>query len=112
MTLTYLALLAQEDTSCRILWSVNLGRKRALANNDDESDDDDLPSLEEVFRTAPRLKVSTEASKTEHTLQHLKQPALERSGIQVDRTKSGLGERQRNSRGRRAGCPSYEEAVR
>lgn len=56
------------------------GRNRALADDDDESDDD-LPSLEELTRTALRRKVSTEASKTESTVQRLEQPALNGAGL-------------------------------
>ena len=63
-------------------------RKRADAINDDGSDDD-LPSLEELSRTALRPKVSTEALKTESTLQRLDQRALNVAGLQVDRTQSG-----------------------
>jgi hypothetical protein len=73
----------------------------------EESDDDDLPSLEEVFRTALRPKVSTEASKAERALHYLKQPALDRAGIQFEGPKSGLSERQGDSPGRRSGWPSY-----
>jgi len=72
-------------------------RKRALADNDDESDDD-FSSLEELCRAALRPKISTEASKTSSTLQRLEQPALHRAGLQVDRIQSGSGERQDVSR--------------
>jgi hypothetical protein len=78
----------------------NLGRKRVLTDNDTESDDD-LPSLEELFRTpVPPSKPSTEASKIENTLEHLKHPAPDAAEILVDQTKSGLGERQGDSPGR------------
>lgn len=76
------------------------GRKRALANNDDESDDDDLPSLEEVFRHTPRSRVATATSNTERTIQQLGQPALELAGIPINLTESGLGDRQGDSPGR------------
>ncbi|KAH6668417.1 hypothetical protein B0J14DRAFT_163863 [Halenospora varia] len=62
------------------------------------SEDDDLPSLEELSRTAPRPKISTEASKTESTAQRQEQPALDGAGLQVDRTQPGLGGRQGDSR--------------
>jgi hypothetical protein len=68
--------------------------------------DDDLLSLEELSRTALRPKISTEASKTESTVQRLEPPALDGAGLQVNRTQSGSGERQGDSRGRRTGCPS------
>jgi hypothetical protein len=83
-----------------------LGRKHAVADSDNESDDD-LPSLGELCRTAPRPKIPTKAPKTEPTLQHLNQPALGAAGMQVDRTKSGLGD----SPGKRTGY-LYEEAIR
>ncbi len=80
---------------------VKIGRKRASANNDDETDDE-LPSLLEL---SPNT--STKASKTEPALQQLKQPALDAAGmLHIDQTKSGLGERQGGSRGRRIGSPS------
>ncbi|TVY83406.1 hypothetical protein LSUE1_G002963 [Lachnellula suecica] len=72
------------------------GRKRVLADNDDESDDD-LPSLEKFFQTAPLPTASTEASKIENTLEHLKHPAPDATGILVYQTKSGSGERQGDS---------------
>ncbi|KAH6704184.1 hypothetical protein BKA61DRAFT_183702 [Leptodontidium sp. MPI-SDFR-AT-0119] len=71
--------------------------KRALADNDDESDDE-FPSLEELSRAALRSKISTEASKTRFTLQLLEQPALHGAGLQVNSTQSGWGECQGNSR--------------
>ncbi|KAH6701256.1 hypothetical protein BKA61DRAFT_617875 [Leptodontidium sp. MPI-SDFR-AT-0119] len=72
-------------------------RKHALADNDDESDDD-FPSLEELPRAALRPKISTEASKTGFTLQRLEQPTLYKARLQIDRTQSGLDERQGGSR--------------
>jgi hypothetical protein len=59
---------------------------------------------DELFRTALRPKISTKASKTESTLPRLEQPALNGPGLQVDRSQSGLGERQGDSRGRRTSC--------
>ncbi|CZR65235.1 uncharacterized protein PAC_15135 [Phialocephala subalpina] len=73
------------------------GRKHALGVSDDESDDD-LPSLEKLSRTALRPKISTEASKTESTVQRLEQPALDGAGLQVDQTQPGLGGHQGDSR--------------
>lgn len=69
--------------------------KPISAHSDDESDDD-LPSLEELFRTTPLPNASTETSKIENTLEHHKHPAPN-AGILVDQTKSGLGERQGDS---------------
>jgi hypothetical protein len=86
-----------------------LGRKRAPADSDEESDDD-LPSLEKLSRTALRRKNSTEASKPESTMQRLEQPALNGAGLQVDRIQPGLGEGE--SRGRRTGCPPCSQAGR
>jgi hypothetical protein len=83
----------------------------APADNNDESDDD-LPSLEEQSRATLRPKFSTEPSNAGYTLQRLEQPAFPWAGLQVNRTQSGLGERQGGSRGRCTGCPSYLEAVR
>ncbi|KAF8847684.1 hypothetical protein BDZ45DRAFT_754641 [Acephala macrosclerotiorum] len=59
---------------------------------------DDLPSLEELSRTALRSRSSTEASKTESTVQRLEQPALNRAGLQIDQTQPGLGRHQGGSR--------------
>ena len=83
----------------------------APADNNDESDDD-LPSLEEQSRATLCPKISIEASNAGYTLQRLEQPAFPWAGLQVNRTQSGLGERQGGSRGRCTGCPSYLEAVR
>ncbi|KAG0645128.1 hypothetical protein D0Z07_9189 [Hyphodiscus hymeniophilus] len=56
----------------------------------------DKPSCGCLLSTAEAI-VSAEASQTERTLQHLNQPALERTGTQVDRTEPWLGERQDDS---------------
>jgi hypothetical protein len=82
----------------------------APADNNDESDDD-LPSLEKQSRATLRPKISTEPSNAGYTLQRLEQPAFRWAGLQVNRTQSGVGERQGGSRGRCTGCPSYLEAV-
>jgi len=73
------------------------GGQRALANNDDKSDDDS-PSLEELSRAALRPKISTEASMTWSTFQRLEPPALHWAGLQVNSTQSESGERQGGSR--------------
>jgi hypothetical protein len=83
----------------------------APADNDNESDDD-LPSLEEQSRATLRPRISTEASNTGSTLQHLEQPALHWAGLQVNRIQPGSGERQGGSRRRCTGCPLYSEAGR
>jgi len=67
--------------------------------NHDETDDD-LPSFKELFQTIPPPNASTKASKAEHTLQHLKQPAPDTAGTLADQTKSASGERQGDSLGR------------
>ncbi|KAE8440871.1 hypothetical protein EG329_006358 [Mollisiaceae sp. DMI_Dod_QoI] len=54
--------------------------------------------LSKSSRTALRSKISTEASKTESTVQRLEQPALDGAGLQVDRTQPGLGGHQGDSR--------------
>ena len=72
----------------------------------DIESDDDLLSLEEFFRTAPRPKISTTSSKIGPIFQHLEQSALSGPGMQIRRTKLGLGEGQGNSPVRRTSCPS------
>jgi hypothetical protein len=54
-------------TESESFWFVNLDYKLALANNDDELDDD-FPSLEELSGAALCPKISTKASKTGFTL--------------------------------------------
>lgn len=78
---------------------------RSLADGDDDSDDD-LPSFEELFQTATHTDILTRASKTKRTLQ-LEQPAIIGAGMQVLQTRSGLGERQGDSPGRRAIGPFF-----
>lgn len=78
------------------------GWEPPLANNNGESDDD-LPSLEELLRIPPRPTISDRASRTEPASQYLDQLALNGVAIQADRIKSGIGERQGDSSGRRVG---------
>lgn len=87
----------------------NIGQERALANDNEESDDE-LPSLEELTARPPNI--SSEAAKTERTLPHLKQPARDGTGLQVNRIQSGLGGRQGDSQGRRTGSLSFLCVVR
>ena len=54
-------------TESELFWSVDLDYKRALANINNESDDD-FPSLEELSWAALRLKISTKALKTRFAL--------------------------------------------
>lgn len=78
---------------------VNLGNKTTSVHRNDESDDD-LPSLEELFRTAPLPNVSTEASKTENPFEYLKHLPPGAAGRLLDQTKSELGGRQGDSPGK------------
>jgi hypothetical protein len=89
---------------------MNLGSEHALANNDDESDDD-LPPVEDLFRPFLHPTILDETSRTEPTSQHLDQLALNSVELQADRTKLGIGERQVDSPGRRFGCPQCKQAA-
>jgi hypothetical protein len=89
---------------------VEIHRKMNYSNINLDYDevDDDLPSFEELFSIVPPSKTLTKASKTERTLQHLKQPALGAVRIQADQKKSAAGD----NPGKRTGCPLYKEVVR
>jgi hypothetical protein len=77
---------------------VNLGSKRTLAN-DDEGSDDDIPSLNELFRTTRPPNLSSQASKRECSLWNPVKPGLDVAGMYIDQTISGLGEGQGETRG-------------
>jgi hypothetical protein len=104
---------AERNTAARAegTWTSYTENEFVLGAPADDKSDDDLPSLEKQSRATLRPKISTEPSNAGYTLQRLEQPAFRWAGLQVNRTQSGVGERQGGSRGRCTGCPSYLEAV-
>lgn len=59
--------------------------------------DDNLPSLKELIQTAPHLQTSSNALRTEPTIQHVEHPSFTGAGIEFDRINPKLGERFRGN---------------
>lgn len=84
---------------------------RAFAQGDDESDDDYFPPLEEVFQTPFPTKASAKPFKSKHNQQHVEKPASDATGIHVDHTKLGLGDRPGESQGRHISSLMWQAAA-
>lgn len=81
------------------------------AQGDNKSDNDYLPPLEEVFQTRFPTKASAKPFKSEHNQQHVKKPASDVTGIHIDHTKPGLGDRPGGSQGRRISSLMWQAAA-